>query len=436
MQNQLLKLIISVVTLATFVAALHGYNNSQDKLEDMFDRELATIANFILSQTTHSAERTSPDYQNGDIVYQVLDRDHHVLFASDNTPQKAITQQTSGFSEHNFSSKRWRTFSAHNEQFAVIVAQSINYRRKAAQTALMSTILPLVIALPLIGIMIFYVVKKTIKPLKQLSYQLKHKNSEDLSAVTVPNMSSELDPVVERLNDLLKRLNYAFELEKQLSANAAHELRTPISVLSIAANNLRHSFHEKTLNEQQFVELSASVDRMAHVIEQIIHLFRFTPESFEKKLGNVDLESVLQQVVSNNYLAIEDANQQIELEASAICLQADEFALYVLFENLIRNANKYAGAKTNIKITLAEKADKVNVTIEDSGAGLPLSEMQKLTERFYRSKNQQNVKGSGLGLAIVKHVTELHHGTLDFSKSELGGLKVSVHFPKIYKHAS
>jgi two-component system sensor histidine kinase QseC len=426
-QSQLIKLIISLVTIATFVASIHGYRNSQAYLNEVFDSELQTIAKLIAGGSVQANTQQTIDEQ---YLYQVFNKQGELLSRSSLAPQKAVSNLANGFSEQAFFGLRWRTYSVTNANYFVIVAHSQTYRDTIAEEMLMVTIIPVVISIPLIAMLIFYIVRKSLAPLRILSSQLHKKGSEDLSGVNLSKPSKELVPVVNRLNELFKRLDYAFELEKQLSANAAHELRTPISVLTLAINNMRNAFVKGELSESQFDDLMKNADRMAHVIEQIIHLFRFTPDNFFQKKSKVALEKVLQEVISNNYLSIEAAAQEIELHAKPLFTEGDAFALYVLFDNIIRNAQKYAGEGATILVTVTQQNHKLKIEIEDSGQGLSVDEIKNLSQRFFRGSNQTNIKGSGLGLSIVKHITQLHHGELAFGHSKLGGLKVTVSLPE------
>ena len=227
---------------------------------------------------------------------------------------------------------------------------------------------------------------------------------------------------------MLERLERSFEREKRLSADAAHELRTPISVLKITAHNISIAFEDNNITHQHIHELNNNTARMAHVIEQIITLNRTTPENFEQSKSTIDLRSVLQQVISDNYEKVELAHQSISLKSHAIPFYGDSFSLEILFDNLIKNAIKYSGENTQISISTLQGDDTVEVIVEDSGIGISQDNLDKVFQRFYRVK-QHVETGSGLGLSIVKHIVELHGGVIALSKSTLGGLKVSITLP-------
>ncbi|MFT6269829.1 MAG: two-component system sensor histidine kinase QseC [Alphaproteobacteria bacterium] len=435
-QSQLIKLIISLITIATFIAAMHGYRNSQQQLNNILDEDLQTLASFILNSNPQglinldaSALYNSEEALSNNKIFQLFTVDHQLIASSNDAPITPISS-IKGFSEEAFAGVRWRTFTLVNANAYVIIAQSDKYRRDVTEQILLATLVPVVLSIPFIGLIVFYIIRKSLSPLRYLSTELTNKHSEDLSGVHISAPSKELVPVVNRLNELFGRLASSFELEKQLSANAAHELRTPISVLAIASNNLVEEFKQGTLTQLHFDQLNQNVERMAQVIEQIIGLFRFTSQNIETKKTQVDLEKVLQEVISNNYISIEDAHQTIALKATSSKVMASEFALYVLFENLIRNAHKYGGEGCHISIDIVTSGNSIDVIVEDSGKGLCDQDMQKLAERFFRAANQNAIKGSGLGLAISKHIINLHQGSLYFGHSDLGGLLVKVSIPK------
>lgn len=417
---------------------MHGYRNSQAQLNNILDNELKTLAIFILNnqgKKENLADKSVPIDASealSDKVFQVFNNEGALVSHSVNAPTQVISN-TTGFSEEAFSGSRWRTFRLANNNAFVVVAQPDKYRRNVTEDILLATLVPIVLSIPLIGLLVFYIIRKSLSPLRQLSSQLINKHSEDLTGVYIPSSTKELTPVVNRLNELFTRLSSSFELEKQLSANAAHELRTPISVLAIAANNLTGEFEKGNLTREHFVTLNKNVERMAQVIEQIIGLFRFSADTIESKKTTVDMEKVLQEVISNNYLSIEQANQNISLEAEKTTLFACEFALYVLFENIVKNAIKYGDEGCDIILMVSKHANQIVVDVHDSGKGLAADDMQQLTQRFYRAENQTHIKGSGLGLAISKHIVNLHNGTLQFLSSPHGGLHVQVTLPKVGK---
>jgi|GEM_PF-186446 len=458
-RNQLLQLIISIVTLASFLAAIHGYRNSMESLNQLFDQALTQRAQFIL----RFAQAGNIDIQSTDIKALNFDSsqpfyiyvDQAKVLSSDNAPELNFTMRD-GFNEIAAAGKIWRTFQLNVNDISIITAQPIEERIASTESIVLVTIVPIVLAIPIVALLIFYVVKSQLRPLLSLSRQLKEKSVHDLSPLELSQLPEELLPVVERIDELFSRLDKAFEREKQLTANTAHELRTPVSVLKLAAYNMLEDFKSGELQQESIVRLSENIERMAHVIEQIMALYRFSPENFTDTYEAVDLESILQQVVSNNYDAIHNQKQEIELVSTAVKFVGNQFALYTLFENLVRNAIKYSGQGASIKVTLEKVTSSIfnsqngtessgsglddsrdstffrpslQVTIEDSGPGIAEKDRDKIFERFYRTEEQkERIKGTGLGLSIVQHIAQLHNGRVFYQPSSMGGAAFVVQF--------
>lgn len=425
-QRYLLIVILSVVTLASFGAALQGYKASKTKLNQVFDEEMRSFAIALLHSPIKEASTNV--VLHSVFAYQIWLKDKLGL-KSDNSPEVIITNTTRGFSDSSFLGERWRVFVLVENEIKVIVAQPIKQRFESVEQVLLEAILPIVYAIPLIGLLVFVAIKRSLKPLTLLSNQLTKKSASDLTPITVKENSEELKPIEQTLNNLLERLNNSFEREKRLSGDAAHELRTPISVLKITAHNLMIAFESNRIERHHIDELNENTVRMAHVIEQIIALNRTTPENFEQNKVELDLRALLQDVISDNFEKIEQSQQTISLNAKPVHILGDKFSLEILFDNLIKNANKYSGKNTNILISVEDHVDNVQVVVEDSGAGIPSEQLEKVFHRFYRGK-QHTETGSGLGLSIVKHVVDLHNGQIQLMTSELGGLKTVINLAK------
>ncbi|MFC3094011.1 sensor histidine kinase [Alteromonas sediminis] len=426
-KKQLISLIISSVILAIFFAALHGYRNSLKQLESVFDKELKSVAHVIFNLA--SSTQNMPIKTQSDILFQVT-RGGKLESASHNAPSESIGGSSNGLGIVTFYGQRWRTYTKSEDGVSVTVAQPMTSRLKSAEDILLVTILPMVVVVPIIGLLIYYIIQTSLSGLFKLSRQLRIRNSQDLSEINIGPVASELAPVIDRMNNLLTRLASAFEREKQISANAAHELRTPISVLSLTAHNIEQEFRNGSLGTNLIDELKNNIQRQAHVIEQIIALYRYNPEQFNQSLDTVDITQVLQDVISNKFEQIDANRQTIELKGDTEIVRGDYFALYTLFENIISNSIKYSGSGTHILVQTHLHEQQFQVSIEDSGVGITEAEITRIFERFYRThNNNMQTKGSGLGLSIAKHIVDLHGGSIQCTQAALGGLKTIVVLP-------
>jgi len=443
-QRYLLLLILSIIVLATFGAALHGYRASMSQFDDIFDSELRSLAqslstlnvNVIQEEQTDQITKTEHNSDANSFIFQIW-RNDRLINKSPFSPKSPLMAFQPGFSQQNFNGKRWKTFSLKNNEQWIMVAQPIKLRVQSAEAVLLEAIAPIVLAIPLIALLVLFAIRKSLAPLRELSTKVKQKSPDDLSTISLKRTSVELNPIIGTLNNLLNRMANAFSREKRLASDAAHELRTPISVLNITAHNLQHEYNTQAIKSETLTELQQGVTRMAHVIEQILLLNRTAPEQFSKQFEPLDIELVLQKAINNVYTKIDEKQQSISLQSESMMMLGDEFSLVTLFENLISNANKYCEKHCEIVISAQIKPQKLTVSVEDSGKGLTEEQMAKAFDRFYRAQvhefNQPDASksvavGCGLGLSIVEHIVTLHNGSVKLEKSSLGGLRVITTF--------
>lgn len=424
-QRYLLIVILSVVVLATFSAALQGFKVSNHRLNDVFDEEMQSIA-LVLKNTPMQSSNEQVDTHSS-FAFQIW-RSGSLIVKSNNAPTEKISSVKIGFGNTSFLGDRWRYYSLTENGIQVVVAQPVSQRIESIEEVLLSAVLPIVFAIPIIGLVIFFAIRKSLSPLKELSEKVRLKDASDLSSITLQNSSKELDPIKNRINGLLQRLADAFEREQTLASNAAHELRTPISVLKLNAHNIKVAYELGDIRAHHINELTQNTDRMAHVIEQVIALNRTTPENFEAKKTAFNIEQLLQAIIASNYQKLDEQKQTIALNSSHIEIVADKFSLETLFNNLVVNAIKYSGTGSEILVSTCIEGRWVKCSVEDSGLGIDDDQLDKVLQRFYRVKQHEQT-GSGLGLSIVSHIVELHHGQISLGRSPLGGLLVDIQLP-------
>ncbi|WP_281557171.1 ATP-binding protein [Thalassomonas sp. RHCl1] len=433
-RRYLVLILLSVITLVTFIAAIEGYNASMQKASSIFDAELKILANTLIAIEAAPEQQDKTLLEAGaqtNLAFQLWQGNDLVL-KSNNAPDRRMSQKKSGFTENNFLGQRWRTYvksSGSDGGRMVILAQPVQRRFELAEDVILSAVLPIILAMPLLALFISLTIRQALKPLTHLTKELKSKKPNDLSLLQTHTKTKELEPVVYTLNHLFERLSGAFERERHFASDAAHELRTPLSVLKINVHNVRNELGHES---QAMSHLTESVDRMAHVVDQILMLNRTSPEQVSLDSTEVNLTSLIQQTISDLYPEIAQREQTISLESEEQIIRGNEFSLRILIQNLISNASKYTPDGGAIQVSTARVQERLVLVVEDSGPGIKPEEYQRVFNRFYRvGGDQHNSKiiGCGLGLSIVKHIAVLHNADIELSQSpELKGLKVSVSF--------
>jgi len=432
----LLLVLVAVITLMTFLSLLQGYQSSLEKAELLFDARLKNMAEIIANANQDTEPRIASVFeQSPTIFFQVWSDDLALLAHSNNAPEQRLFDFNDAltFEESNFNGYRWRTFLLrdHHLDRWVVVAERADIRYTLAENVILASIKPIVVTLPILALIIWAAISLGLKPLRILNSQLNQKQADDLSPLNMTETPKELSQLVTTVNALLARLSAAFTREQQFSADAAHELRTPISNLKVQMHNLQAN---KAIDEHTLIPMAAGIARMGHVVEQVLSLYKHSSEHDFTQQSQLDLCVLIQDVIAEQYAAIHAKQQQISLVGTATCLlKGSEFALKTLFQNLISNAHKYSPEGSQIVVTIKDDSKYIQCVVEDSGPGISEDEYQRVFKRFYRVGGDQHdtgVTGCGLGLAIVHHIAELHHAELRLMRSEsLGGLKVAIDFP-------
>jgi two-component system sensor histidine kinase QseC len=443
-RRYLTLILLSVITLVIFAAAIQGYRGSMAKATSVFDNELRSLTHVLVNITDLSTQSLAPQ-PDAAFVYQIW-QNNRLIVSSHTELNTAISDFENEFAEHNFLTQRWRTYGHffESDNKWVLVAQPLNRRFELAEQMILAAVTPLILCIPLLAIIIFLLVSTGLRPLRLLSDNLRAKKADDLSPIMTQQQHNELSPVLITLNQLFERLNAAFSREKRFASDAAHELRTPLSVLKINAHNmaleLNNNVTSNTIasnnnaSHTNMQYLQQGIERMSHVVEQILLLNRTNPEQYQGKFKKIDTASLCQTVIGSLFPQIEAKKQDIELVGQGSTILGDEFSLGILLQNLISNASKYSPEGTLIRVSLKTLSNKVVIQVEDSGPGIDESEYQRVFERFYRiggDRHTSNTPGCGLGLAISKHIAELHSAALKLSRSEqLSGLSVELLLPQ------
>jgi two-component system sensor histidine kinase QseC len=423
--------LLATMTLTVFLSALHGYRASMAEAQTLFDTKLADAAQLLAA--THRSDLPGDGRHDTaqQFAYQIW-QDDELRQHSANAPLSPMARLEAGYEYNNFNSYRWRTYALPDPQTQrwIITAERSDVRNELAEHIILKSVVPLVVALPLAGLLIWFVVGYGLAPLRRLATHLRDKQADDLGPLPYDDQPRELMQVVTSINDLLRRLDASFQREKEFAADAAHELRTPLSAMKIHLHNLANDLQEDDHNLQQ---LESATSRMQNVVEQILALYRTAPDEVMMHFEPVDLHALAQGYIARRYSRFAARHQQLELDGAQACVAGDRFALETLLENLLDNACKYTPAGGTVRVSVREQESRVILKVQDSGPGIPADQRERVFDRFYRLGGDQHasgVIGCGLGLSIVSHVAELHHASITLGGSEFAsGLSVSVSFP-------
>lgn len=312
-------------------------------------------------------------------------------------------------------------------------AELLELRNELAGKITFTLLSPLLLALPLLAGLLWWVVAGSLRPLGKLTQAVASRQPDNLAPLTVV-APREVMPLIERLNHLFTRIGKLIENERRFTADAAHELRTPMAAIK-AQVQVAQGATDEAERARALDNAIQGCNRATHLIEQLLTLARL--ESADTAhFQTCPLRTLAVEVIATLAPQALDAGIQLELlEGEEIRVQGLPALLQVMLRNLLDNAVRYNLAGTMVQVAIAYQDGKPCLRISDNGMGLPAEELAKITQRFYRPLGT-SASGSGLGLSIVQRIAEIHQAQLQIGGGNDGrGLSVAVTFAQLLKHA-
>ncbi|AZO08905.1 MULTISPECIES: sensor histidine kinase [unclassified Mesorhizobium] len=278
------------------------------------------------------------------------------------------------------------------------------------------------------GVFVLLGLRRGLAPLIRLRDAVRSPNRSDLDPVEVRGAQSEIRPLIEALNAYMERVRAQMAAQRRFIANAAHQLRTPLALLSTQTS---YALRETAADRRQeaLVALQASSGRLARLAEQLLTLSRAEPGSRRPRADRIDLTEAARQVLETQAPTAITRNIDLGLEETGpVAVIGDGTMLREMIVNLVDNALRYTPAGGSVTVKLAVSDREGLLTVTDTGPGIPAEEREHVFERFYRVAGSSE-EGSGLGLAIVREVVEHAGGSVALGDAAAGGLKVEVRLP-------
>ncbi|HNC50895.1 MAG TPA: ATP-binding protein [Accumulibacter sp.] len=430
-RHQLLLTLLSAITLTMLLGALATYRTARDEAHEMFDYQLRQLALSLRDHAFQNAQprEFGPDHDAQHFSVQIWGADGTRIYLSH--PRQELPRQTPlGFATIDTGHGKWRVFGLQFGAQMIQVAQPMQVREQLALAAALRTILPFLLTLPLLGVLIWIVVGRGLRPLDVVAQAVTVRTATALDPLPIRGVPGEVVPLISALNDLLARLSRALAAQREFIADAAHELRTPLAALALQAQ-LAERAGDAAARAEAFGELKGGLQRATHTVQQLLTLARQEPGGGERQSTSVNLVELAVRVIAE-HLPLAEA-RRIDLGATptseAVRVDGDEDALRILLGNLVSNALRYTPIGGRVDVSSGEDARCAFLEVCDSGPGIPVDERQRVFDRFYR-RAQTDEAGSGLGLAIVRTIADRHRACVVLDDAPLGGLRARVEFSR------
>jgi len=405
------------------------YRAVLEEASELSDMQLRQIASTLPDQLSAANGARVVEDPEEEFVVEAWNAQGAMMYAS--RPDALLPRYlANGYATIRHDGQRWRIYSVERRDRVVQVAQSLATRDGLAAELALRIALPLLLMIPVLGGLIYLVVGRALRPLNRMAQAVAGRSPHALQPVELEPLSPELRPIVDALNALLLKIADAMTAQRRFVADAAHELRSPLTALKLQLQLAERADGAEALAEAH-AKLHERLDRSSHLVQQLLSLARHEPDQAPQPAAPLNLRELAQAAVSD-HSALADS-RDIDLGAAFsmidVPITGHADALAVLLNNLVDNALRYTQAGGQVDVIAAMEDGRAILRVADNGPGIAPHEAPRVFDRFYRPDGN-TVWGSGLGLAIVKNIAELHGAAIRLDPGLRGaGLAVTIIFP-------
>jgi two-component system OmpR family sensor kinase len=447
---------LAIIVVALLQAAL-AYRAALAQADAAFDAQMKQLAmairagQFDPSQPRRTAEEL-------DFVVQAWSADGRIVYQSTRR-RIAPAQRRPGYSIAKTGDKTYRVYATDQRGVSVQVSQDLDARASEARREAIKRTWPIALLGPLLVLLAGWVISRSLAPVERLRHELSQRKPGQLESIDETDLPAEVKPLVSELNGLFDRVSTTMQAQQNFVADAAHELRSPLTAVKLQLRNVRQAMTganasgaTSTIANPDAIDglqrLEQGIDRAARMTDQLISMAQQEALTDIGPAIPVNLgELVRETIVQLNPQATE---RQIDLglyRDESLEVNGWPDALQILLRNLVSNAIKYSPQQGTVDVSVVRENGQVCLVVEDTGPGIEPAQRKRVLDRFHRGRSAQRSndddpgtgtltateaapQGSGLGLAIVKTISDRHHATLQLARSpRLGGLRVTVAFP-------
>lgn len=441
LRTRLLTLLLCLAAGLFGASAGLNWHAQHQTSERLFDESLRKSADLLLQLAEHElAEhglilgiallQAEARPAAADLRFQIWTLDMQNPSQSDSLPQAPLLPfGTEGFGWSEVNGARWRAYAKWNDAHTlqIQVAQEPSRKAELDRLTLWQIAGGAALLLALASALIWVIVDSTLAPLQRTAVSVSERSEQDLRDVDIANAPREVLPLVDALNRLLQRIRTALQAERRFTADAAHELRTPLAAIRANAQVLLAA-RDPAEREETARDLLASVDRGTHLIEQLLELARADRSLQQDRLREVELADVAREQLDAHRAEADRCGIDLRGELASGMVRGDPGLLSVMVRNLVDNALRYTPRGGHVTIAVRQGTGGPTLVVDDDGPGIPLQDRERVFERFSRLPGRR-ATGSGLGLSIVRRVADLHRASVLVSEGPgERGTSVTVRF--------
>ena len=442
-RRRTLTLILGLLFLGLLIITVFNLHDSNHEIAEVYDAQLAQNARLLqgvmrmpmaskehaeLYQAFNSALGQAVPKVDGHpyeskIAFQVWNSQGSVLVHTSSAPSFTSPPSAPGFSEVvDQKNRKWRAFVLDDAQYGlkIWVGERDDVRADLVDRIVRHTVVPNLIGSVVLAAVIWLAIGWGLKPLVDMAAKLRARHPGSLEPLQMMPLPTELEPMQAALNRVLAQIQEVMGRERRFIADAAHEMRTPLAVLRVHAQNLMEAGSEQSRRES-LEHLIAGVDRTTRLVNQLLTMARLEPQAGVPTPAVIDLAATVRAslVQLTPWLLSKGLEPVLDVSDDIGPVRIDPVAIDIALNNLVTNAANFSPANGTITVRLARKGDHYELSVEDQGPGIDEAERERLFERFYSRGNDQ---GAGLGLTIVRTIADRLGGHIRLENRTEGGL--------------
>lgn len=412
------------------------WNETEHELSELLDAHLAQTASVLAAHTGdgHQVDFTTAPilhkYQPN-VAFQIW-HDKALISQSSNAPDLPFTSAgQAGISDYLHQGQWWRLFATkgHDADVWVVVAERHDFRDDVLKAGLNSAVGPVLLGLPVLALLIWWVIVKALSPLLVLSQSVSMRHPQSLQAIELSGVAAEVQPLVLALNRLFEKIAQQLERERQFNADAAHELRTPIAAIRMHAQ-VAQGARSGADAQMALDAILEGCDRATRLVSQLLQMSRLDAAASLEETEVTEAVGETRDTLAALASQARARQQTFDFEApDTLHLPMATGLVGVLVSNLVDNAQRYSPAGAHIQVIWQDSPTPC-LTVQDNGPGMSESDLARLGDRFFRVPGSA-AQGSGLGWSIVRRLAQRYRLEIKVvNRADQHGLSVTVCWPE------
>jgi two-component system sensor histidine kinase QseC len=441
LRTRLFIILVAATSLIWLFAIGWIYVDTKHEVENVLDSRLEEAARMVSSLVTTNnvaspSERSDsphilavPNYER-QLSCQIWSLDGRLVARTRGAPDSSLSDSKAGFSQRLIDGDTWRVFTmeAPGRGIRVLVGDRLGIRAQLVDDLIEGLLAPTALIIPLLGFLIWASLNRGLRPLRTMASELQGRNADDMSPIEPGRVPTEIRPVVTSLNGLFSKVESARQHEREITAFAAHELRTPLAGLRTQAQ-IAISTMDATTRDTALSQILVAVDRTTRLVRQLLSIAKLDASDNVRRDGHVNVGAAVEEVVDMQSIRDHRIHVVVDPALHETFFTANHELLVLALRNLHENAVHHMPRGGTVRWHVKHDTQNTIVSVEDEGPGIPEEELALVTNRFFRGRHK-SASGSGLGLAIVELALRANGASLNLAnRTDRLGLRAEIIWP-------